>query len=185
MQQLQLYRYFLALPVPRSVASQMVALRESFGLTASPIGMERLHMTLCLSDDYPDPQPMFADRVERALADFALPECTVSLDTIAGGHGPVVLLANHERGGVRELQRLLSRRLASQGISAREGARFSPHVTLAYDRSFTLSRAIDPIGWTPDEVMLVESWVGRTQHHRLGSWDLGTAPAYQQASFGF
>jgi len=184
-QQLQLYRYFLALPVPRGVAGKMVALRESFGLTVSPVGMDRLHMTLCLSDDFPEPQPRFAERVERALADFPLPECSVSLDTIAGGHGPVVLLANHERGGVRELQRMLSRRLASHGISAREGARFSPHVTLAYDRSFTTSRAVDPISWHPDEVVLVESWVGRTQHLRVGSWDLGTAPVNEQTSFGF
>ncbi len=185
MQQLQLYRYFLALPVPSAVAARMVALRERLGLTVSPVGIDRLHMTLCVSDDYPDQQPMFAERVERALADFPLPACSVSLDTISGGHGPVVLLANHERGGVRELQRLLSRRLASHGISAREGARFSPHVTLAYDRSFTTSRAIEPIAWRPCEVALVESWVGRTQHHRLGSWELGTAPANEQASFGF
>lgn len=185
MQQLQLYRYSLALPVPRAVASRIVALREAFGLTVSPVGVERLHMTLCLSDDYPDPQPMFAERVEQALADVPLPECGVRLDTITGGHGPVVLLANHERGGVRELQRLLSRRLAGHGISAREGARFSPHVTVAYDRSFTTSRAIDPIAWRADEVVLVERAVGRIQHQHLGSWDLGTAPANEQASFGF
>lgn len=185
MQQLQLYRYILALPVPAAIAARMVALRESFGLTGSPVGTDRLNMTLCVSDDYPDAQPMFAEGVERALADFPLPDCSVSLDTIAGGHGPVVLLANHERGGVRELQRTLSRRLASHGISAREGARFSPHVTLAHDRSFTTSRAIEPIAWRPHEVTLLESWVGRTQHRRLGSWDLGTAPVNEQTSFGF
>lgn len=185
MQQLQLYRYILALPVPASVAAQMVALRDSFGLTVSPVGIDRLNITLCVSDDYPDAQPIFAERVERALADFPLPDCSVSLDTIAGGHGPVVLLANHERGGVRELQRMLSRRLAGHGISAREGARFSPHVMLAFDRSFTTSRAIEPITWRPHEVVLVESRVGRTQHHRLSRWDLGTAPANEQTSFGF
>jgi 2'-5' RNA ligase len=45
-----------------------------------------------------------------------------------------------------------------------------PHVTINYRGDRLGSRKIDPIGWTVEEILLVESVVGQTRHIVHGCW---------------
>lgn len=59
------------------------------------------------------------------------------------------------------------RRASGQG--ARNG--FAPHVTMAYGERVP-EFPVDPITWTVDEFVLIDSWVGQSKHVALGRWPL-------------
>lgn len=66
-------------------------------------------------------------------------------------------------------QRAMTRRIARSGLIL-PTYHFNPHVTLAYGSKSDRQVAIEPIGWTVEEFLLIRSGHGR--HDPLESWPL-------------
>ena len=49
---------------------------------------------------------------------------------------------------------------------------FTPHVTMLYDRRRVPGQSIEPIGWRVTRFVLVHSLLRKTEHRRLGEWEL-------------
>jgi hypothetical protein len=52
---------------------------------------------------------------------------------------------------------------------------YTPHVTLLYDDQLVPATAVQAIGWTATELVLVHSLLGETRHIHLGRWPLSGA----------
>lgn len=85
-----------------------------------------------------------------------------------------LVLVNHDDGNT-ELIRLHQALDIALSKYQRRGAylKFSPHITLLYDRQNIPEEPVDPISWVADEVVLVRSEVGVTKYERIGCWKLG------------
>ena len=80
------------------------------------------------------------------------------------------MLRSHDGAtGVTALQHALGTALAKAGLAARPSA---PHLTLLYDACRVDEQAIDPVGWTVREFVLVHSLLGQTTYIPLGRWPL-------------
>jgi 2'-5' RNA ligase len=51
--------------------------------------------------------------------------------------------------------------------------KFTPHMTLLYDREINEEPVSPQVSWTVGEIVLVLSHVGATKYDRLGCWKLG------------
>jgi 2'-5' RNA ligase len=51
-------------------------------------------------------------------------------------------------------------------------AGFTPHVSLQYSEQVAPPRAIEPVRWTVEGFVLVNSKIGRHEHHHLANWAL-------------
>jgi 2'-5' RNA ligase len=69
--------------------------------------------------------------------------------------------------------------MRTRGIGERRDYRFSPHMTLAYRDGQPSSETIPAFGWAVDELVLINSHVGRTHHKILGRWKLRDADEAQ------
>lgn len=59
------------------------------------------------------------------------------------------------------------------GLAKQVEKTFTPHTTLLYDGQRIESQAIDPVGWTAREFVLVHSELKKTRHNILARWPLG------------
>jgi len=157
-------RLFLAFRPPRSVAAEIAFWRESFLFGGNPVDNERLRLTLFMLGDFDRAPPDLIARVKDALSDSFIPSCRIVLDTLAGGAGSALLASSQNLSGARRVQSLVAGLLARAGIAPAPGWRFSPHVTLLHDHGYCGHWPIDPIRWTAEEIVLIESLVGRGRH---------------------
>lgn len=168
-------RYFIALRPPRPVAREIGVWRDSFLFGGRGVDDERLHLTLFMLGDFDRAPTALLARVEETLAAAALPACRIVLDLLTGGAGSALLAPSETLRGLKRLHGALAQVLVENDVSPAPWWRFSPHVTLLYDHNYSGHCPIDPISWTADELVLVESLVGRSRHIVRGAWSLGEA----------
>jgi 2'-5' RNA ligase len=53
-----------------------------------------------------------------------------------------------------------------------DGTTPEPHITINYRGDRQNAQKMPPIGWTVDEIILMESIVGKTTHVEHGRWPL-------------
>lgn len=170
-------RLFFAFLPPVPVAREIGRLRDSAGPPHRPVEDRRLHMTLLMLGDFPALPPGLPARIDAAVDDAPLAACRVALDRRYGGRRSVLLAASEPLRGVRRLQRALVDAIARAGIAPAPYWRFSPHVTLHYDRARHVEGPIDVVSWPARELVLIESRVGRHLHVVRGRWPLRPAAA--------
>lgn len=168
-------RYFLALRPPRAVAREIGIWRDSFLFGGRAVDDERLHLTLFMLGDFDRVPAALIARVEEGLAAAPLPACRIVLDRLTGGAGSALLAPSELLRGLKRLQGELAAALAENDVSPAPWWRFSPHVTLLYDHAYSGHCPIDPISWTADELVLIESLVGHSKHVVRAAWPLGEA----------
>ncbi len=56
-------------------------------------------------------------------------------------------------------------------------------MTLGYRSGEPFSERVAPVSWTADEIVLIDSHVGRTRHEVLGRWRLVEAEGEQLSLF--
>lgn len=91
-------------------------------------------------------------------------------DTLVRAPGHALLVPSEPLPGFDRLQFWLADRLGIDPAVWKRHIR--PHVTLGYDGPAAPTIAIDPISWTADRLLLVESLVGRSQHIIHAEWQL-------------
>jgi RNA 2',3'-cyclic 3'-phosphodiesterase len=169
------HHYFLALRPPRAVARELGFWRDSFLFGGHGVADERLHLTLFDLGHFDRVPNALLGRVEATVASTPLPACRIVLDLLTGGSGSALLAPSESLRGLKRLQAELGVALAENDVSPAPWWRFSPHVTLLYDHSYSGHCPIDPVSWTAEEVVLIESLVGQSKHVERARWPLGGA----------
>ncbi len=148
------------------IAERTKLWRAEHGLTGRPIKPEHLHVTLFhVGDAAGAPPAELIDALAERAAGVAMPAFRVEFDRVMSfRNGAFVLGGDDSVIGLEVLQQRLSDALDD---SARPARRFVPHVTLLRDSRHIAEQAVERIGWTAREVVLVHSLLGQTTHRDL------------------
>jgi len=175
-------RYLLAFQPDPALRALLAAQQPRAGQDARKLDPARLHLTLCTIAECETADPGLMARVATALRD-GLPESPpIRLGRVHARAQGAEVVTRGRRAEVCAFYEAIAARLRRCGLSPmhrRSGLR--PHVTLGYDRCqfepFDLTAF-----WRPDELLLIESHVGRRRHVVL--LRLALAPP-AQTSFAF
>jgi len=173
-------RLFLALQPPadawpalRHIERQQ---RQLHGLQGRALRDEHLHITLQHLQDHEELPAdwiaragMAVERVDRQA--FALRFDRVMSFARRSDNRPFVLLAQEGLQALITLQRALGEAMKSVGFLKVDRG-FTPHVTLLYDSQQVPMQPVDAVEWQAQEIVLIHSLLGRTQHRVLARWPL-------------
>lgn len=134
-------------------------------------GPELLHVTLMLLFDQHNAPPAWLPAVLAAIDSLAEPPFALSFDRIENRKA-VTLRTRDPLAQARAFQQALVRHLLEHKAPMMLGTTPEPHVTINYAGDRLGAQKIAPIGWTVDEILLVESVVGKTTHVVHGRWPL-------------
>lgn len=157
------------------IAREARRLRDHLGLRGQPLLTDRFHITLHHLGEYVGlPNDMVAKGKQAGGALQAAP-FELTFDRAASfanrpGNNPFTLQGGEGLQDLIVFQRALGLELAKAG--AKPDKQFVPHITLLYDGQIVPEQAIEPIRWTVERFVLVQSKLGQTQHIVLRSWDL-------------
>ena len=147
------------------------------GLTGRPIAAERLHVSLRSVGDYAGlPRGIVAAACEAAAA-VTMPAFKVAFDRAVSfsgrpGSPPLVLRGGDGVAGLMVLHQRLGMALRQVGFRCRANPQYEPHVTLLYGAPCFVEQAIETVGWTVREFVLVHSLHGQKRYVQLGQWSL-------------
>lgn len=137
---------------------------------------ERLHITLHHLGDFAYLPELTVARACAAAASIDASAFDVTFDRIGSfkgrsGHWPLVLTQSAGPDELIAFRQRLGDVLRGVGLRASR-ARFTPHLTLLYGERKFDPRAIEPITWTVRELVLIDSWLGKTRYDVKGRWPL-------------
>lgn len=163
------YRYLLAVRPPPMLLPRFQALAESAGQTAA---LNLIHLTLCVVGESVERDPSIRLRIERAIAGLLLYSFPVNFSRLVmNGHGAYARTFGRQ-DEIMDFYRALVRHLAACGIEPmHRKSGLHPHLTLGY-RACTPAVTRIGLSWFPEDLLLIESEVGRTQHNVLACWRL-------------
>lgn len=176
------FRYFLGFRPDPPLRARLAALQPRAGQHERRVAPPRLHLTLCTIAETATSDAAIVTRTAAAIAG-CLPEAPpIRLGRVHARATGAEVVTRGSRREVCAFYDAAAARLRSRGIEPlhrRAGLR--PHVTLGYEAC-----AFAPFDiaawWLPDELLLIESHVGRGVHAVLLRLPLAP-PA--QASFAF
>jgi 2'-5' RNA ligase len=148
-----------------------VALKRAHGFDGKIIEPERLHVSLFFLGESPE----LAVRIAcEAAAEIRTSPFDVLFDrsvTFRGkpGNQPSVLTGDDGLDRLKSFRRTLGLAMASNGLRFLAKKDFTPHITLMYAEHDVEEHPIEPIGWTVNEFVLIQSMHG---HVHLGRWPL-------------
>jgi len=150
-------------------------LRADEKLIGRPIAAARLHVTLHDLGGHDEPSVVFLDAARRAAGSISMPSFEIVFDRVRSfprqrGKPPCVLESSGELGALTSLRHELGLAISAAGLWRHEAA--TPHMTLLYDARTVGPRPIEPVSWRVNEFALVQSFVGKGVHERLGTWPL-------------
>ena len=151
---------------------QMVA----HGLSGCLVLADHLHVTLHWLGDHDHLPQELLSRARQAGGSVDMAPFSAGFDRIGSltgaGMGGLALTGSAELKQLRQLQYVLATAMEASGIGHHIRKRFQPHVSLLYGEKVVPREPIAPIrGWV-DELVLIESLVGRGKHVDLGAWPL-------------
>jgi 2'-5' RNA ligase len=152
------------------------------GPYGSPVADDKLHTTLGIVAEVDEPVREIPAWAQKALGDYLFEGFPFALRRLIAQDGVAMLLPGSAQHGIRGLQASLFRRLLDYGVEIRDPKKYRPHMTVGYNPERQERRLIRPIGWFANQIVLIESWVGKGVHRTAGSWNL-LLPA--QYSFDF
>ena len=166
-----LHRLFFAIKPAMHAIPAIEAARRLY-CPGRPVRSEHLHVTMEIFDDQIGMPEWLVDRLIEIGNDIDVPGFLLSMGRVVGTTRSVALRPNGRSTGLALLQRALRERVTDAGLEPRDGWTFNPHMTLGYRDEPAFSRAIDPILWQVEELVLVHSHVGETRHDIIGRWTL-------------
>ncbi|KVD98959.1 2'-5' RNA ligase family protein [Burkholderia anthina] len=174
------HRFFFAVMPDPATAVRIAGMANSLRLEKdSPVGPERLHITLGSLGDFAYVPDATLARA-RAVADrMDGPSFSVKFDRIISfngrpGHQPLVLMGRVGLEHLIDFRRQLRRALKQEAGLSILPAGFTPHVTLLYGAPRPDEYRIEPITWTVFDFVLIDSWLGKSHYDVLGRWPLTT-----------
>ena len=171
------YAVFPDVAAAACVAHRASHQREKHGLKGKPLETDRFHVTLHHLGDYvgDPPQGTIAAALDAGAAVAALPfdvefDCAMSFGQRR--NAPLVLCGGDGVAALTAFQHALGVAMMRAGLGRLVERRFTPHVTLLYHDRHVEKQAVEPVGWTVREFVLVRSLLGQTRHIPLGRWSL-------------
>ncbi|WP_423606545.1 2'-5' RNA ligase family protein [Sphingomonas sp. MS122] len=137
-------------------------------------GPHLLHVTLVSLFDLHHAPPDWLGQVIAALDGFDGPAFPLAFDRIENRKA-VTLRTRDPLARARAFQAALIRHLLEHKAPLTLGTTPEPHVTINYAGDRLGSQKIAPIAWTVEEIILMESVVGKTAHVEHGRWPLRPA----------
>ena len=134
-------------------------------------GPDLLHVTLLTLFDLHYAPPEWLGQVIAALDSFDAPAFPLAFDRIENRKA-VTLRTRAPLTEARAFQAALVRHLLERKAPMMLGTTPEPHVTINYRGDRLGSQKMPPIGWRVEEVILMESVVGKTCHVEHGRWAL-------------
>lgn len=174
-----LHNLFLAIRPTTEATTQIAHVAREHvkgsGLSGKLVLPEHFHVSLLSVGSFADRcPPSVMSAVRDAAASLPMIPFTVSFDRIAtfggtSGRRAIVLTGGEGVEGLVRFQHDLNIAMIKAGLGPRQAGRFTPHVTMMYgDHVHEFS--IQPISWTVNALVLVDSLVGQTRHVLLGRW---------------
>ena len=156
---------------PIDLRDELALLR---GLTTQgkPEADNRLHVTMFLFDHTPDFDSKKVEQISEALDRQTLPTCRVLFEQLVRGKGTTLLLPNERLDGVFGLQARLAELLERKDLHASSDWKFNPHMTLRRGAAQGDTLAVDPVSWTAQEIVLLDSHIGLTHYEEIARWRL-------------
>lgn len=171
--------YFMVKPEPgaaRAGHAITSAFRSRHRLHGGIVAPEQQHVTLHALGEYPELPAELVARACRSGAAVAMEPFEIEFDRAQGWGTEARLLAltggTNGMRGLRRLQRAVAEAMVDAGLGAQIRRSFRPHVSLLYGDKPLAPEAIEPIRWTVEELLLVESLSGAGVHRVLGRWPL-------------
>ncbi|MGK9233161.1 2'-5' RNA ligase family protein [Inquilinus limosus] len=174
--------FFAILPSPADAAmirAQAEALRLDLGLRGRLQPPEVLHISLQSVGEYQSLPFALVDRAMRAAWTIELPRFEVTFDRVTSfgagsGARPVVLRCQEGNAALSDLYEAFDPAMEAVGLYRRHTRpRFSPHMTILYDRRIVPQTRLDaPITIPVRDFALVHSLYGESRHLILGRWPL-------------
>ena len=162
--------YIMAKPPPEVQAAIAALPRNDPG--RSP---DLLHVTLISLYDLDYAPPEWLPATIAALDGFAAGPFPLRFDR-QENRKAVTLRTRDPLAEARAFQKALVTHLLREKAPIMDGTTPEPHITINYrgDRlgTQTLGKKTPLIGWTVDEIILMESVVGKTTHVEHGRWPL-------------
>lgn len=158
------------------IAREARRLKNALGLRGQPLLTDRFHITLHHLGDYVGlPNDMVAKGKMAGGALSAAPFEVVFDNAVSfanrPGNNPFTLQGGEGVAALIDFQKALGLKMA--GAALKPDKQFLPHITLLYDGQVVPEQAIEPIRWTVDRFVMVQSKLGQTQHIVLAEWALG------------
>ncbi|MBR8071156.1 2'-5' RNA ligase family protein [Burkholderia cenocepacia] len=173
------HRFFFAVMPDTATAARIAGVAKSLQQQKdSPVGTERLHITLGSLGDFAYVPGATLARA-RAVADrMEVPSFSVRFDKIISfnrrsGRQPLVLTGKAGLEDLIDFRRQLRDALKRVGVPVFPSS-FTPHVTLLYGAQRPDEYRIEPITWTVFDFVLIDSWLGKSHYDVLGRWPLTT-----------
>ena len=161
------------------IAELALQLRGEHELHGRPLARERFHVTLHHLGDYAGVRPDIVAMAGKAAAAVAtMAPFEVAFDRAASfssapRNRPFVLRGGDGVTALMEFQQALGMAMKEAGLGRWAKPGYTPHVTLLYDDRCVTGQAVETIGWTAREFVLVHSLLGKTRHVALARWPLG------------
>ncbi len=174
-------RLFFALFPDADTAARIAQLaqhlRGEHGLKGRPLATARFHITLHHLGDYVGLPRCIVAAAGEAAAAIALPPFDVALDRAASfcrkpRNRPFVLRASDGIAALTALQQAIGAAMKKAGLRRSAELPYAPHLTLLYDDHCVAEHAIETVGWSAREFVLVHSLLGRARHVPLARWPL-------------
>jgi RNA 2',3'-cyclic 3'-phosphodiesterase len=176
------HRLFFALVPDAEAAARLThisgQLRKANSLAGKPITTEHLHITLHHLGDYPEPgvPPEMLEKARVAGDSLNMPSFEVTFDCVMSffktANHPFILRGKAGLDRTRAFQEALGRAMVKAHLGHCVDTRFTPHMTLSYEKRNVPEQAIEPVSWTARELVLVHSLIGQTRHIHLARWPL-------------
>jgi 2'-5' RNA ligase len=171
--QLVFHRLFFALRPTEDAIEEIGAIRDMIGPVRTRMLDHRLHMTLFPLDLPFTPSTELVRDVIEAASALSGPPLRIALQEAVSNGDHVVLRPGDHMPVLKGFQEKLGLAMAAVPGWTRRGYRFDPHVTIAYGARETYRKQIWPISWRADEIVLIHSLLGLTEHRVLARWSLG------------
>jgi 2'-5' RNA ligase len=143
------------------------------GTAGPPVREDLLHITLNHLGDYHGLPPSLVAQAHAAGEAVVAAPFPVALNRVMNfNRGIAVLSGDADIDGIVAFQRRLGVAMAGVGLGRLVEKAFTPHVTISYSDPKIDERTVEPIGWTVDELLLIHSLLGRTEHRVIGRWPL-------------
>ncbi|WP_420136844.1 2'-5' RNA ligase family protein [Sphingomonas sp.] len=166
------HNVFFAIRPPQDIRARIAEATASLPVGGRPLRPGRLHIsTLNLVHEDIVP-PGLGEEAAEAAASVRYEPFEVRFDRLVAGAKSMLLLPSNPLEELRMFRERLGFTLIRSGLPFTMERRFNPHITLLYGNALTFETAIEPIRWTVDDFVLIDSHIGKTKHVELGRWTL-------------
>jgi RNA 2',3'-cyclic 3'-phosphodiesterase len=167
-----LHRLFFGVLPPPFIAAEMAALPAAMGWDRKPNRVDRLHMTLALTEDFPEMPPQVIDAFVEIGNTISAEPFRLVFDRAIASKSLLLLFPSEPLLPVEQFRQNLVEAIAAAGLPLRKGVQFNPHITLSYQKGEPFDQPIGSFIWLAEEFVLIHSHVGLTRHDVDGRWKL-------------